>query len=250
MIKPKHSTEPGTGHFFSSPGQVALVIDPVEGKLAWFSLDQNAIAKFGEASTQRGSRSRGTFADSGGDPRGGVPLRRVVAITSVAVVVTAALAWGVGLAVRPPDATGALQQRNADYQELVSELVASQARFQEAQDRFQDIASNPVILYTVREGDTIESIALRFYESPEAVEFLREVNGLSPDDELRPGAMLRLLDIQGAVVEDALRQDFPTPRWEAPTPEPTTPPGSDEEGVEEPEPTPSLSRSPSETTGP
>lgn len=41
-------------HFFSEPGQLALVIDPIAGEMAWFAERAKKIEEFGRTSTGRG----------------------------------------------------------------------------------------------------------------------------------------------------------------------------------------------------
>lgn len=225
-------------NFFSAPGQLALVIDPIAGRQAWFTLRGEELIKFGETDTRRGARGRSSLSeDSGARPQLG--LAKTIAVAVIAAVLTGAVVWAVGLSTRPPDATAALQQRNAEFDALAAEYAVLQGLLGET-------LANPVVLYTVREGDTIEDLALSVYGHLDAADFIRSLNGLLADEELVAGDVLRLADLPGVQIDSVLRADVPVPAWVPPPPDrDDNGTGVEEGGGTEPGETPSPSPTPS-----
>lgn len=207
-------------NFFAQPGQVALVIDPIEGSLAWFVESGEEIKKFDESSTRRGA-SRRPGDPTSSMPRG-VSRGRVAIIVAAVALITGTVGWGIANLASPPDTRVALIEKNDQYAQL-------QSSFAQLSQRFATIQAAPVLAVTVENGDTILSITQHWYGDDQTALVLA-ANSLQSSDAIKVGDVLLLPGVPGVRVADKLAAELPTV--------PPTPTGS-------PTPTPSATATPS-----
>lgn len=202
-------------NFFAQPGQVALVIDPIEGSLAWFVESGEEIKKFDESSTRRGAIRRPEDSTSS-IPRG-VSRGRVAIVVAAAALFAGTVGWGIANLASPPDTRVALIEKNDQYAQL-------QASFAELSQRFATIQAAPVLAVTVQDGDTMSSITQHWYGEDQSALVLA-ANSLQSSNDLKVGDVLLLPGIPGVRVADKLVAELPavTP---TPTGSPTPTPNS------------------------
>jgi proteasome lid subunit RPN8/RPN11 len=200
-------------NFFAEPGQVALVIDPIAGELAWFAERGKKIDEFGKISTRRGPVRR---PDMKGSEAGGKthPVK-IGLIAAIAALVSGLLVWGVSQTLAPPDTTKALIESNA--KNATQELTLNQ----QAASIF-NMMTAPVLVYTFQEGDDFESIVFRFYGSDETAKVLK-ANNLTSAEDVKAGTMLLMPQVPNVTVSDkSTEQVLPPEVTPTPTP-PSTP---------------------------
>lgn len=194
-------------NFFPDSSHVAMVIDPIEGTRAWFATNTKGEAvEFRREPTALGARTRPAPRDMVVRQK---PTPWIIGIAA-AVVVAGGLGWGVAKATSPPNTAEALRGARADLAALADQISAAR--------------SSPVLMYTVAEGETLTSIALRFYGSEDDVAMLRGINDFAEDVEVVAGQIIYLAFIPGIqMTEFAGNRSWPTldPNYVAPTPEPT-----------------------------
>ncbi len=171
--------------FFKQKGQVALVVDPVAGKLGWFETAGSEVKLIAADETATGPKQK---KDSSGPV---AAKRRPSQVALIAASATAlAIGFGVGAAVSlsqsPPDLRGTLAELEQNYEALSQEFLDTQAQL-----GFQD--SQLVLLYTAAEGDTADSIAKLFYGSVDFVPQLTESNPEVDFENLAEGTELRIV---------------------------------------------------------
>lgn len=202
-------------NFFGDTGQVALVIDPIAGELAWFAARGKKIEEFGRTATRRGPTRRPEThpAENG---RRSNPLKTVL-IAAGAAALSGALVWGLTQIMLPPDTTNALKESKQANQNLEASLNKQMADF-------AALLSSPVLVYEVVEGDDLSSIVLRFYRTDESAMVL-QVNGLDSADQVTTGKKLLLPNVPNIMVYEMTNEQLmpPTP---APTPTPTATSGN------------------------
>lgn len=231
-------------NFFNQKGQVALVVDPVAGQLGWFSHDsRRKVRKFDEAPTVSGVRRKPSGPE--GSPAK-APVGRIVLAASIAFIFGAALSWAVSSAIQPPDVRPALLEANSEIGVLRGQLQESlneadglyleigerDAEFEALTQEFGDVQQRPVLLYTVAEGESLRSIAIRFYGDELLVSQIAEYNTIAVDDELVPGTRLRLENVPGITVgrtPGAPAKTEPAPQVEEPKAEESAADAEDEE---------------------
>jgi proteasome lid subunit RPN8/RPN11 len=212
-------------NFFKEQGQVALVIDPIAGNLAWFAHDKpGSIVKFNEAKTATGPTQKPEFV---------LPLQRsrtriTIAIAAVAIL-SAALGWGVAKMTSPSDSTQALIEARVTNTDL-------QGQFSNYRSQIGEALAQPVLFYTVAEGQTLESISTQFYGNFDFVELLQEINGLTPEDLLTTGQIIMVAYVEGVTVSDQAARII-APR-STPTPTPFATPSVTPSSSPEPSPSP------------
>ena len=151
-------------NFFNQPGQVALVIDPIAGKLGWFEKKGEKVVLLSEETTNTGpKKAKPTKSAS---PAASKKAVLTIVVTSL---VTAALTFGVSVAIQPPNLSGALKSAKSQIQ-----LANEQIGFLQAQLGYQQ--GLLMLNYTAREGDTIETISQMFYGDLEGVQVLMDAN--------------------------------------------------------------------------
>lgn len=144
-------------NFFANQGNVALVIDPVQGLFGWFGKDSaGTVSVFEEGATERGPKRSVDPLVAASESSGGRPWKTVI-IGALAFIVGGALAGGVVASQIPPDLSGALQtsrQETAD--------ARNQAR--EMESVYQELLRQPVLAYQVQAGQTVNDVVTMFYD--------------------------------------------------------------------------------------
>ena len=195
-------------NFFSSPGQLALVIDPIAGDFAWFELDaKKSIQKFGEDKTKRGPRA--IPGEKILVSKGIKPLN-VAVIAGITALIVGAAVWSLGKISTPPDLSTVVAARDMTIQNM------SLAE--------QELLNNPVLQYLTVEGDTLENIAERFYMDPSQASLIAQVNGLELDATLEAGTTLFLPHVPGITIYQESGASFPSTPTPIPSPSPTEAP--------------------------
>lgn len=211
-------------NFFSEPGQVALVVDPIAGELAWFAAKGKKIEEFGRQKTRRGPVRRPDMLP-GASVKKASPIKTIL-IAVGAATISALLVWGFTLSMTPPDTTNALKEVKANYNNLFSEKSL-------LNDLFTTVRANPVLVYNFQEGDDFAEVILRFYGSDQTALVLK-VNGFESADQVKAGTMLLLPDVPNITISEFTDQQV-NPPVETPTPTQTitpspTPSSSDTSG--------------------
>ena len=200
-------------NFFSEPGQVALVVDPIAGELAWFAEKGKKIEEFGREQTRRGPVRRPDVGP-GASIKKASPVKTVL-IAVGAATVSALLVWGLTLTMTPPDTTNALKESNATNKALIAKLS-------QQNELFATVRANPVLVYNFQEGDDFAEVILRFYGSDQTALVLK-VNGFESADQVKAGTMLLLPDVPNITISEFTEQQV-NPPVETPTPTPTITP--------------------------
>ena len=183
-------------NFFAEPGQVALVIDPIAGELAWFAERGKKIEEFGKISTRRGPVRKPDIKGSEGT--GKTHPVKIGLIAATAALVSGFLVWGVSQTLAPL--------------ETIKALSVSQSTISQLQDA-------PVLVYTVQEGDDFTSIVVRFYGTDETAKVLK-ANNLTSAEEVKAGTQLLLPEVPNVTVSDKTTEEVLSPEV---SPEPTPP---------------------------
>lgn len=209
-------------NFFKEPGQVALVIDPIDGNQAWFAHDaRGEIAKFNQQDTTTGPQRASTFQPDVTP----APKAKIALAAALAAICSGVLVWALTSLSAPPDTTQALRDANATRDQIGGEYSNFRAQMNE-------VLAEPVLLYVVQDGDTLNALALRFYGTDESAEMLITVNDLDveADQSLDAGELVKLPYLPGVSVADlpaSVIAPTPTPTPTAtPTPTPTAVPPS------------------------
>jgi proteasome lid subunit RPN8/RPN11/LysM repeat protein len=172
-------------NFFAADGHLALVIDPVQGIYGWFAKNKKgAVEVFEEGATKTGPKRSI-------DPVGEVsPAHtrkhnvRTAAVGLVGILVGFAVGGGVALAQIPPDLSSALESSKAQLAEVTTE-------YQLLQQGTSKILSDPVLQYVVQPGDTVASVAERFYYKQFlGRSLILRVNGLSGLGPIPDGTLI------------------------------------------------------------
>lgn len=152
--------------FFSQKGQVALVVDPVAGKLGWFETNGDDVRQIAADVTATGPKQK----RSGQIPAGS---KKRPSMTALVIASTASLAFGVGLGAAfsvtqtPPDLSGSVEGLQGRVDQLEGEISTfSIAGSNEWENRLNlgfAFDGFPVVQYISVQGDSAESIALQFY---------------------------------------------------------------------------------------
>jgi len=171
--------------FFKQKGQVALVVDPVAGKLGWFETAGSEVKLIAADETATGPKQKK-------DSSGPVSAKRrpsqaaLLVSTAAALVIGAGIGSSVALSQTPPDLTSSLEELQGRYSSL------EQFAF-ETQSQLGFLNGELVLLYTTAEGDTAESIAKIFYGSAEAASFLTGSNPEIDFANLVAGSELKIV---------------------------------------------------------
>ena len=171
-------------NFFGKPGQIALVIDPIAGEMGWFSRSEiDKINMTYKEKTKIGPKSAAPIEADNAKSR----TMRILTHAAAAVV-SAALVLVITFATRPPD------------------LEESQRTLFENYNALQSYLGQPNFLYTIREGDSYESLSTFFYGDTTREEDLRTDNS---NVELEPGVNIF---VRGPVVFSVAKLNyFPAP---------------------------------------
>jgi proteasome lid subunit RPN8/RPN11 len=161
-------------NFFSQPGQVALVIDPIAGRLGWFEKKGKGIGLLSEEDTIAGPKQ--AKAKPQMTVKRGPSLASTAAITAI---LSSAATFGVLATLNPMDSADKLQAKSVQLQDALSLLL--------------EIESMPQFLYTATEGETLESIAIKFFRSPDGVSELLAANPDLETEELKAGRELLIV---------------------------------------------------------
>lgn len=171
--------------FFKQKGQVALVVDPVAGKLGWFETDGSEVKLIAADETKTGPKQKK-------DSSGPVATKRrpsqtaLLVSTAAALVIGAGIGGAVALSQTPPDVSSSLTELQGRY------AMLEQMMF-DTQTQLGFIDGQLVLIYTTAEGDTADSIAKTFYGSTDAVPFLAQSNPEVDFAALTPGIELKIV---------------------------------------------------------
>lgn len=191
-------------NFFANPGQFALVIDPIAGNLGWFELKKNGqIPLLAQEETKTGPKATPGIQATA---RAATPLNKVVVFASAAVLVTGAIGFGIGTMNAPVDLSSQVQ--------ALSQLLALK------EGRFQGYVA---INYTVRTGDTPESIAKTFYGDEEGLAQILEVNPSldRKKENIKVGVVLLVVNPVGVSLYVEPEPKIDAPIEESPKPVPS-----------------------------
>jgi proteasome lid subunit RPN8/RPN11 len=203
-------------NFFGKTGQIALVIDPIAGEMGWFSRSEiDKINMIYKENTKIGPKSASPEEANGAKS----PLNKILTHGAVAVV-SAALAFGISFSTRGPD------------------LEENQRNLVESYNTLANYLSQPNFIYTIREGDSYESLSAFFYGDTTGEEVLRTDNS---NVELEPGVNIF---VRGPVVF------FVAPLNYFPTPVPSVSPSPSGSPAPSVSPSPSGSPAPSVSPSP
>ena len=155
--------------FFSQKGQVALVVDPVAGKLGWFETNGDDVRQIAADVTATGPKQK----RAGQIPAGS---KKRPSMTALVIASTASLAFGIGLGAAfsvgqtPPDLSGSVASLEGRVSQLEGELftfgIPGSNQWQDRMVFGFAPDGTPLVEYTSIQGDTAESIALQFYGNP------------------------------------------------------------------------------------
>lgn len=202
-------------NFFSSPRQVALVIDPVSGHYGWFANGDkpDEIVSLGVAETLAGPAQpnrREEFRASSeynSSPRN---LKTQVAFLATALV-SALIGYGLSSLNSPPDLT-------SQYNGLIQRIGIIQS-------------GGGAYFYVVQQGDSLESIAKTYYKSKDGLEVLKAnnpqfvVEGLNVGDQVviyAPETLGLIFDY----VAPLFPEETPTPSPQDSNPSPSEKPSN------------------------
>lgn len=199
-------------NFFNQKGQLALVVDPVSGNKGWFAHDsRRKVRKFSESPTQLGPRRK---PEVPGTQASKFPLAKVFVASLLAFLFGGSVSWGILSSLQPPDVRPALLKARSDISALQAELSEARAandlsaeenraielERKADQQEFNSVLADPVLIYTVREGETLESLAVRFYGDAGFGKSIAEANDVNGEAELAPGSVLLLPLVPGVSV--------------------------------------------------
>lgn len=193
-------------NFFSNAGQLALVVDPIAGNMGWFELKKNETVMFYEELTKSGPRAR--KSESASTSKGG---SRVGLVAAISAVLAGSVTWGVTTAFTPPNLEVALANKEA-------EASFYHAQVYDLQTQLGDTDRGLNFEYTVRNGDTKDSIAKMFFGSVAAVKSLIQDNPGLKNAEPKVGDLLTIVAPLG------MQRIAPPAPAETPTPTPSTKP--------------------------
>lgn len=179
-------------NFFGAPGQVALVVDPVEGCLGWFQWSKEAenIEPLSRGTTRLKAVPKGVERDnpSAESPADGgpSPARRALLLFAVIGLMIISLLAGWFLGSRQSDQT--LSNLNSQVADLQTQLTQAQASAS-ASPQIPAATAPPTSVavaqfeYTVQPGDTLSRISAGVYGNPDSIQRILQANpGMSPDD--------------------------------------------------------------------
>lgn len=223
-------------NFFSAKGHLALVIDPVQGIYGWFAQNKKGVVEvFEEGATKTGPQRA---LNPVGEPSPGGLRKQTIRTAAVGVsglLVGLAVGGGVALTQIPPDLSGALESSKAQLADLTAD-------YRLLQQATSDILTDPVLEYRVQSGDTVRSLAERFYEQQYlGRSFILRANGLNSLGSIPEGTTILIpspsnigvTPYRPDAVLDKLRSATPGPDETSTTPEMDE---GDETGTDQPEP--------------
>jgi proteasome lid subunit RPN8/RPN11/cell division protein FtsB len=202
---------------FSDPSQVALVVDPHSGEVAWFGWGVERIGPLGDQAEAGAGEGEAVPMVVAGRPR-----RRVVGELVIAVVLAAAIVgaylWGHSLTETRTvtrgvaASSGQLEQARAEVSRLRAQLAVQaaqaadvQARLEATKDRLEKATkkltsgtgSKPtkgsfVFLYRVQPGDSMASLSQMFYGSWRQWAKIWHANPVRDPDRILIGSVLKI----------------------------------------------------------
>lgn len=205
-------------NFFSNPGQIALVIDPIAGNMGWFEIKPNKkIEMFFQEDTKSGPREVVKAAETAG----GTNVKLAV-VAGGAALIGAALGWGISIMNLPTDQRAVV----ADLQMRLQEVSVN---LQNAQSTVGDTADGQLTFYySSRPADTLQGLARQFWGSAGTVKQITDYNpDIKSGQILTQGTVLRIVDAKNMELIDSFVVETPTPTPTAkPTATPTPSPSS------------------------
>lgn len=217
-------------NFFAEPGMVALVRDPHDGAVGWFGWRDGEITLLtgsdgvdGRSHVDSGAAPAAlAVATAPGRRRGGLANGRLILGGAVVLVAgfVGGLVAGPGTPARPPapaaadtagDGTGdvaALRDRVDALRGQLDRLRAQRDELQRASganndavDGVEPVGDAPretggAVIYRVRPGDTLTSLARAFYGTAAAFEQLAAANDLTDPSALDVGQELIIPDLR------------------------------------------------------
>lgn len=177
-------------NFFAADGMVALVIDPHDGTSGWFATRRGRTIRLDGDEPIREPQDRPTRAvPSGAKSKSTTTTRGAGSlIAASALLVGLIVGWGSFQVAQPPALTAPmveleeeLETQRARSDRLESKLaVAEQAledvRAEPPAQAAREPNSTPAIVYKVRRGDTLSSLAAAFSGKPDYLDALIEAN--------------------------------------------------------------------------
>lgn len=215
-------------NFFGNSGQIALVIDPIAGEMGWFSRsDLDKINLNYKEKTKIGPKSATPIEVDNAKSR----TTRILT-HGAAAVASAALVLVISFATRPVDL-------EASQRTLNEKFIASEEKY----NALDSYLFQPNFLYTVREGDSYESLTTFFYGDATREEVLRTDNG---NVELVPGSSIF---VRGPVLFSVAPMDYLPNPIPSISPSPSGSPVPSISPSPSGSPVPSVSPSPSPSAG-
>jgi proteasome lid subunit RPN8/RPN11 len=213
-------------NFFSNPGQIALVIDPIAGNMGWFALKKNGkIEMFYQEETNSGPR---TVAKREAQRESSI--FKLVTIGASCAIVGAAVGWSISLTNLPPDQRSVVQNLTLQQEMLVSDLTRIQGLVGDQTD------GKLTFFYETSGGDTLQSLTRQFWGSKGKIDFILDANpNVKSGQVLAPGTVLQIVDALGFELQEWKAAVTP---YETPTPTPTP----TQKGT--PSPTPKVTKTP------
>jgi proteasome lid subunit RPN8/RPN11/phage tail protein X len=207
-------------NFFSNPGQVALVIDPIAGDMGWFEIKKNKkIELFFKEDTKSGPRSVNKGNDEPKQSR-----VRPVAVAIGAALIGGALGWGISMATLPADQSALVMDLNARLEAQSAELYRLQGAVGDTND------GQLSFYYSTRPGDTLGGLANRFWGSAGTISQITDANPeVKAGAALSDGTVLYIVEAKNMELEDTFVRPTPTPTaapLPTPTPTPSTSPST------------------------
>lgn len=179
--------------FFSQKGQVALVVDPVAGKLGWFETNGDDVRQIAADETTTGPKQK----RAGQVPSGS---KKRPSMAALAMASAASLAFGVGLGIAfsvgqtPPDLSGSVEGLQSRVSQLEGEIytfrIPGSNEWENRLNLGFAVAGFPFVEYVTIQGDTAESIARQFYADPSDADQLGAVNPGLDFANLPPGSIV------------------------------------------------------------
>jgi proteasome lid subunit RPN8/RPN11 len=209
-------------NFFSAPGHVALVIDPIAGTFGWFS-------GFNKSKEPRivheGRTVSGPVPREKAVPSSRPSLPVLVALITGSAVLSALVTWGL--------------TNDGDWRSRAVQI-------EKVQNQTWSALTSGVILYRVSETDTFETIEDRFYPEGQTPDALWQINGweIGTTPTLIPNTYIYLVYLEGLVVPDwqaVLAINELLAQLNAPMPPADVTPTPTPSDVVSPSPTPSSS---------
>ncbi len=206
-------------NFFSAPGQIALVIDPIAGDFAWFSADGRSKEPklVDRGITKAGPRERTSI-----DTKSRFDKSRVLLTVVAATVMSSLVTWGLTTAFLPESSSARNWKNLADHQS------------QELQ-RVNETLQSQIFVYTLKKSEKISDVMKRFFGSSEIPDTISSANGWGDSEppKMSEGDTIYLVSVPGLIfpgISQSELERIMSPDEPAPTIPPTPTPSKGKEG--------------------